>query len=120
MIGSQAVVDEAKLQLGEGAKDMTLMVGGATPTINGVMVLVLCHAKADKNNTGKYVEVPVSDDSPLDDQVKAALTQAGFNVTHETASEKKAKEDADKAKAAPAQAAPAPAAPAAHGTPPRA
>ena len=104
MIGSQAVVDEVKAMLGDQAKDMTLSVGGATPGINGVMVLVLCHAKGDKSNTGKYVEVPVADDQPLDDQVKAALKEAGYNVTAETASEKKAKADEQKTKAAPAQA----------------
>lgn len=99
MIGSQAVCDEAKTELGDQAKELTITVGGATPSINGQTTLLLVHdPKKDKLNTGKYIEVPVQDDQPLDDQVKAALKEAGLNVTYETASEKKAKADAETAK----------------------
>ena len=115
MIGSQAVADEAKRLMGDAAKDTTVSVGGANPTLNGVMVLVLLHGKEDKPNAGKYVEISVLDDLPLDDQVKTALTEAGQKVTVQTASEEKAKHAEQTAKAAPAQAAPAQATAPAHG-----
>jgi hypothetical protein len=97
MIGSQAVADEVKLMLGDTYKDATVTVGAATPTLNGVTVLVLIHKTSDKPNAGSYVDIPVLDDQPMDDQVKQALITAGYTVTVQTASEQKAQKDAQKA-----------------------